>query len=146
MTQFILKLLAVGFLLGVGAVPAMAEESPMFSHSEDPERILQIKKATELMRTQEVLPFETLDEILKEHEGLRFSANPEEQVALSKPVFDWINNNLFDKIEKPFVGYFPLVEDGATLGFVVVKKEITELPVIYLLSEDGDLKQLTRRL
>lgn len=147
-------LILAGFLaLSIVSTGALANEEaktePAFlAQSEDPERIQQIKKATDLIRNPESLKAtpEVLAEIIKEHEGLRFLGDIEAQGPLSKPAFDWINNNLFDKIEKPFVGYFPLKEEDSILGFVVIKKEMSELPVIYLVSPEGDLKHLTRRL
>lgn len=149
MFRFSVNLLSVGFLvflLTIWTLPAAAQDASLFAADEEPERIAEIKSATELMRMTETFSSEVFEEILKNHNGIRFSGDMEAEEGLSKPVFDWINNNLFDKIDKPFVGYFPLIEDGGPLGFVVVKKELTDNPVIYFLAPDGDLKHLTRRL
>lgn len=120
----------------------------VFASEEDPARIIQIRKAMELMATPDSLraPPEDLEVIVKNHEGFRFLAEISEQEILTKPTFEWIQNNLFSGIDKPFVGYFPLKEEGTILGFVIVKKEITGSPVIYLVSPQGELQHLTRHL
>lgn len=116
--------------------------------AEDLQRLQQIRTATEMIKKIESTSDsdENLEQILKDFEGYRFQAQMSEQEVLSKPAFEWIQNNLYSAIEKPFVGYFPLKEEGASQGFVVIKKEAEGPSVIYLLSMDGELKHLTRRL
>lgn len=136
------------------AAPATQSERPdgpgsLLDDSQYPERVRQIKQAAELFRAPEKISAadQELDTILRLNQGFQFDQGPAAGPSkISKPAFEWIQNNLFQGPAVPFVGVFPVQDEGADLGYVVVKKELEKAPIFYLISHDGELKHLTRRL
>lgn len=136
------------------SAPSIQTERPdgpgsLLDDTHYPERVRQIKQAAELLRSPEKISAadQELDTILRLNQGFQFDQGPTSGSSkISKPAFEWIQNNLFQGPAVPFVGVFPVQDDGADLGYVVVKKELEKAPIFYLISHDGELKHLTRRL
>lgn len=132
-------------------IPAEKSDGPgsLLDDSQYPERVRQIKQAAELFRAPEKISAadQELETILRLNQGFQFVEAPAAgSPKISKPAFEWIQNNLLQGPAAPFVGVFPVQDEGADLGYVVVKKELEKAPIFYLISNDGELKHLTRRL
>lgn len=126
--------------------PAGSEDAvpEMIKETESPARWVELRDTVLAIAKPEKMQAEEFESLVTSAHGFRFFEN--QMSSLTKPAFEWIQNNLFAGIEKPLVGVFTLKEEEETLGYLIIKRESESAPVVYLVSQDGELKHLTRRL